>query len=77
MSFDVHPILEPGQSPKIGIWYALSPESEDATPSARVGACANFTATAEGGNLILSGGATPEGPYADLYKLELEGILLF
>lgn len=75
MSFEVHPILEPGQPPNAGVWYALSPESaaETATPSARVGVCANSVARERGGGVVLSAGATPEGPYSDLYKLDIEG----
>lgn len=74
MSFDVHPILEPGQSPSRGIWYAIAPEGgQPVGPSPRVGANANFIQIGERvGKVLLSAGATPEGPYSDLYQLTLK-----
>ena len=80
MSFDVHPILEPGQRPSKGVWYAVAPEggraasgSQDSGPCPRVGAGANFLQAGEvAGRVLLSAGATPEGPYSDLYQLLLQ-----
>ena len=80
MSFDVHPILDPGQIPSRGIWYALSPEGSQnecgdpcaASPCPRVGAGANFLQDGKNrGTIFVSAGATPEGPYSDLYQLTL------
>ncbi len=71
MAFDLHPILSPGQKPTLGLWYAVSPEyCEGALPAAKVGACANFQPIGDGtGRILLSAGATPEGPYSDLHQL--------
>lgn len=76
MSFDVHPILDPGQLPARCTWYALAPEgiqpegSISSGPSPRVGACANFLQAGKDlGKVLLSAGATPEGPFSDLYQL--------
>ena len=68
MTFELHPVLEAGDAPQSGVWYALS--ANDATgPSARVGGCA-ITLTARKCVVLLSGGATPEGPFSDLYLLD-------
>ncbi|XP_064398745.1 rab9 effector protein with kelch motifs-like isoform X2 [Halichondria panicea] len=73
MAFDLHPILSPGQPPTLGLWYAISPEDcGGPSPAAKVGACANFELIeggAAGGRVLLSAGATPEGPYSDLHQL--------
>lgn len=71
MSFDVHPILEPGHAPKKGVWYALSPETGHAGPSARVGAGAICLPGENGGRVLLTAGATLEGPYGDLFELRI------
>lgn len=77
MSFDVHPILEPGQSPTRRVWYAIAPEGDQPDsqtgPSPRVGANANFLQVGERmGKVLLSAGANPDGPYSDLYQLTLQ-----
>lgn len=70
MAFELHPILGPGQHPATGIWYAVSPEDcKDDSPPAKVGACA--VGGAEKGSVLLSAGATPDGPYSDLYQLTI------
>ena len=75
MAFDLHPILNAGQEPSPGLWYAVSPEdSAGGAPVARVGACANFeqlVGGAEKGRVLLSAGATPEGSYSDLHQLTI------
>lgn len=70
-SFDLHPILDAGQAPRPGVWYALSPEGESEAPCARVGACASFLPGENGGRVVLTCGATPEGPFSDMYQLTL------
>ena len=79
MSFEVHPILEPGHLPAAGAWYALSPEGSRAqAPPPKVGACANFLRRGDdAGSVVVSAGATPEGPYADLHQLSLQKGLYF
>ena len=69
--FELHPILEAGQAPRDGLWYVISPEDGSQVPSARVGACVNFLNTDSGGKILLSAGATPEGPYSDLHELRI------
>jgi hypothetical protein len=82
MSFDVHPILEPGFRPSKGVWYAIAPESSGSTgggagsvnggPCPRVGANANYIQTRQHlGGVLLSAGATPEGPFSDLHQLSI------
>ncbi len=76
MAFDLHPILSPGQQPTLGLWYAISPEDCGSSPAAKVGACANFELIeheggAAGGRVLLSAGATPDGPYSDLHQLSI------
>ena len=70
-SFDLHPILDAGQTPRPAVWYALSPEGESDAPCARVGACASFLPGENGGRVVLTCGATPEGPFSDMYQLTL------
>ena len=70
-SFDLHPILDAGQTPRPAVWYALSPEGESEAPCARVGACASFLPGENGGRVVLTCGATPEGPFSDMYQLTL------
>ncbi len=77
MSFDVHPILDPGHLPARNTWYAIAPEGKEpgqnTGPCPRVGACANFIQSGEGvGRVLVSAGATPEGPFSDLHQLTLE-----
>lgn len=94
MSFEVNPILEPGQKPEKRTWYAIADESPSssscdqqdrrASPGPRVGSCANYylpappssvgareAAGETAGRVLLSAGATPEGPYSDLYQLSI------
>lgn len=85
MSFDVHPILDPGQRPAKGVWYAVAPEGGQPTsenagyaaaaaagPCPRVGANANYLQVEEHvGMVLVSGGATPEGPFSDLHQLSI------
>lgn len=68
MSFELHPILEAGDAPQSGVWYALSP-TDTSGPGPRVGGCA-ITLTARKCVVVLSGGATPEGSLSDLYLLD-------
>ena len=70
-SFELHPILDAGQAPRPGIWYAISPEDESEAPCARVEACASFIAGENGGKVVLTCGATPEGPFSDVRQLTL------
>ena len=70
-SFDLHSILDAGQTPRPGVWYALSPEGESEAPCARVGTCASFLPGENGGRVVLTCGATPEGPFSDMYQLTL------
>ena len=82
MSFDVHPILEPGQRPAQGVWYAISveggqPASKDAEttvsgPSPRVGSNANyFQDGGQVGKVLITGGATPDGPFSEVHQLSM------
>lgn len=86
MSFDVHPILEPGQRPTRGVWYAISAEggqpvvSEGAglaetvasDPCPRVGANANYFQAGElVGKVLITAGATPDGPFSDVHQLSI------
>ena len=75
MSFDIHPILEPGDRPAKGVWYAISPEPGEncsAGPDGRVGASASSYARESGGYsaVWVSAGATLEGPLAELHQLK-------
>ena len=77
MSFDVHPILEAGEFPTKGVWYAISPESTGESgggPSGKVGASAcSFSRESEGSRSVLVfAGATLEGPYAELHQLSFK-----
>lgn len=75
MSFDVHPILDPGHFPTRNTWYAIAPDgvAQSEGPCPRVGTCANFIQSAKGvGKVLLSAGATPEGPFTDLHQLTFE-----
>ena len=71
MAFTLHPILGPEQPPRPGVWYVLSPEDSSQCPSSRVGACANFLPGEDGGKVLISAGATPEGPLAGVYELSI------
>ena len=78
---DVTPILEAGEPAKPNIWYALSPDGHG--PCQRVGhACVVFPRESPeksevdgnkdlGDTLIIIGGATPSGPFKDVYLLEM------
>lgn len=73
-SFDVHPILEAGEHPSRRVWYAISPEGAEECgrgPTGKVGASAsNFTHESDGYSTVLvSAGATLEGPRTDLHQL--------
>lgn len=73
MSLDLHPILDAGIRPKKNLWYAVAPEGSEG-PTPRVGASANFVKVGKDvgkdvGKVLLSAGATPDGPYEDLYQL--------
>ena len=70
-SFDLHPILDAGQAPRPGIWYTISPEDNTEAPCPRVGACASFLSGENGGKVVLTCGATPEGPFSDIRQLTL------
>ena len=72
MAFDLHPILEAGDSPRPNQWYVVSPEDGDSYPGLcqRVGACANFVADEGGiGRVLVSAGAAPEGLCSDIHEL--------
>ena len=72
MSFDFHPILEAGDSIRRGQWYVVSPEGPKSSqaPCQRVGACANYVKSEDGGGKILiSAGAAPQGLCCDLHQL--------
>lgn len=69
MSLDLHPILDAGIRPKKNLWYAVAPEGSKG-PTPRVGASANFIKVGKDvGKVLLSAGATPDGPYEDVYQL--------
>ncbi len=82
MSFDIHPILDAGHLPLKSTWYAIRPEGEGegdagetnlSGPCPRLGACADFIQEGEGcGSVLVSAGATPDGPYSDLHKLSFK-----
>ena len=73
MDFDFHPVLEAGESIRPGQWYVLSPENLDFSkaPCHRVGACASYVKAegADGGKVIISAGAAPQGLCCDLHEL--------
>lgn len=48
-----------------------------ACPGPRVGACASFLASGEGGKLLLTAGATPEGTLSDVHELNISPCKLF
>ena len=70
MAFEFHPILEAGESVRPGQWYVVSPEGSTA-PCQRVGACANYVKASEGegGRVLISAGAAPEGLLSDVHQL--------
>ena len=75
MAFDLHPILDAGQAPKPGLWYAVAPEqSGEALPKAKVGSCASFDSFGGGaesasGRVLISAGATPDEAFSELHQL--------
>lgn len=73
MAFDLHPILDAGQLPKQGLWYAVAPEqSRETLPKAKVGSCASFDSFgggAETGRVLISAGATPDRAFPELHQL--------
>ena len=73
MDFDFHPVLEAGESIRPGQWYILSPENLDFSkaPCQRVGACASYVKAegGDGGKVIISAGAAPQGLCCDLHEL--------
>jgi len=75
MSFDVHPILEAGDRPSKGVWYAISPETKkdcNGGPDGRVGASAcSYTRESGGYSAVwVCAGATLEGPLAEVHQLK-------
>lgn len=69
---EVLPILESNNSPKLNVWYVLSPEGE--APCIRVGHTCTFVG-GEPRRVLVIGGANPDGSFADVYSLDL-GLLL-
>ncbi|EDO49239.1 predicted protein [Nematostella vectensis] len=73
---EVHPILDRGDSPKHNLWYAVSPEGVG--PSVRVGSTAIYkpisasNGHSSAGQVMVAGGANPDGSFADLFILDLE-----
>ncbi len=71
-AFEIHPILEAGERPTRRIWYAISPEQTgENVPSGKVGPSASsFRRYSEGtSHVLVSAGATWEGPLGDLHQL--------
>lgn len=84
MSFEVHPILDAGERPSAGIWYAVAPEStgeenDRGGPCPRVGPSASsYAKESESYSAVLvSAGATLNGPYSDLHQLCFRTSALF
>lgn len=80
---EVHPILDDLDNIKPNLWYVLSPSGEG--PSVRVGhTCTYLGRKSEGtqserklkGNVLIIGGANPDGPFDEVYILELGKICL-
>lgn len=76
---EVHPILDDLDNIKPNLWYVLSPSGEG--PSVRVGhTCTYLGGKSEDahqsdkklkGNVLIVGGANPDGPFDEVYTLEL------
>jgi hypothetical protein len=74
---EVHPILDDLDNIKPNLWYVLSPSDEG--PSVRVGhTCSYFGGKNDPnsrkkpkGNVLIIGGANPDGPFDEVYVLEL------
>lgn len=64
---EILPILERNDSPKLNVWYVLSPEGD--VPCVRVGHTCNFVS--EPPRVLIIGGANPDGSFADVYILDL------
>lgn len=65
---EILPILERNDSPKLNVWYVLSPEGD--APCVRVGHTCNFVSE-EPPRVLVIGGANPDGSFADVYILDL------
>lgn len=66
---EILPILERNDSPKLNVWYVLSPEGD--APCVRVGHTCNFVSE-EPPRVLVIGGANPDGSFADVYILDLD-----
>ncbi|PAA88066.1 hypothetical protein BOX15_Mlig002422g1 [Macrostomum lignano] len=62
---ELNPILELNSLPKEGMWYVLSGIGD--SPSMRVGHTATFVRQA--GQVLIVGGANPDGTFAEHYRL--------
>ena len=69
---EILPILESNNSPKLNVWYVISPDGD--APCIRVGHTCTFVA-GEPRRVLVIGGANPDGSFADVYSLDL-GLLL-
>ncbi|XP_070541183.1 rab9 effector protein with kelch motifs-like [Ptychodera flava] len=69
---ELHPILEPGDTPSPLMWYVLSPKGEP--PSMRVGHTCTFLPGKDNlqGKVIIVGGANPSGAFNETHVLNLE-----
>ena len=79
---EVHPILDDLENIKPNLWYVLSPGGEG--PSVRVGHTCTYQGwKSEGtqsenpeGRVLIIGGANPDGPFDEVYILDLGNICL-
>ena len=77
MSLNIHPILNSGDRPSKGIWYAIAPESSTEEEKGREGPCPRVGSSASSyvkeseyySTVLVSAGATFNGPYSDLHQL--------
>ncbi|XP_017205584.2 rab9 effector protein with kelch motifs isoform X2 [Oryctolagus cuniculus] len=67
------PVLEPGDKPRKGTWYTLTPHGE--SPCARVGHSCSYlppVGDAKRGKVFIVGGANPNRSFSDVHTMDLE-----
>ncbi|XP_008271531.2 rab9 effector protein with kelch motifs isoform X3 [Oryctolagus cuniculus] len=66
------PVLEPGDKPRKGTWYTLTPHGE--SPCARVGHSCSYlppVGDAKRGKVFIVGGANPNRSFSDVHTMDL------
>ncbi|KAM5299858.1 rab9 effector protein with kelch motifs isoform 2-T2 [Ctenodactylus gundi] len=67
------PVLEPGDKPRKGTWYTLTPAGDG--PCARVGHSCSYlppVGDAQRGKIFIVGGANPSQSFSDVHTVDLE-----